>query len=192
MTLRRSLEFPATLPLAGLFPKLRIQFQMVLVQFGFGLWMSDVPLRSERAFYYGIHASIGISILALMVIRLAWRLINKVPTEPAGMPDWEKLAARAAHWLLYAVTFAAVLAGWMLAGSHRTPVDVKMFGFIDMPQLVAAGSPLHEPLEEVHELLAFTLIALVALHTAAAFWHHFGRHDDVLMRMVSRKAKQGT
>ncbi len=165
---------------------------MVLVQFGFGLWMSDVPLRSERAFYYGIHASIGISILALMVLRLAWRLMNKVPTEPAGMPDWEKLAARAAHWLLYAVTFAAMLAGWMLAGSHRTPVDVKMFGFIDMPQLVAAGSPLHEPLEEVHELLAFTLIALVTLHTAAALWHHFGRQDDVLMRMVSRKAKQGT
>lgn len=108
------------------------------------------------------------------------------------MPDWQKLAARSAHWLLYAVTFATALAGWMLAGSHRTPVDIKMFGLIDMPQLVAADSPLHELLEEVHVILAFTLIALVAVHTAAALWHHFGRRDDVLMRMVKAGPKQGT
>ena len=165
---------------------------MVLAQFGLGLWMDEVPPPSEEEFYYGIHASIGISILALMVLRFAWRLMNQVPSEPAGLPDWQKLAAHSAHWLLYAVTFATVLAGWMLAGSHDTPVDVKMFGLIDMPQLVAAGSPLHELLEEVHEFLAFTLIALVAVHTAAALWHHFGRHDDVLMRMVSGKARQRT
>jgi cytochrome b561 len=55
---------------------------MVLVQFCFGLWMSDVPPRSERLFYYGIHASMGISILALMVLRLLWRLSNRVPAEP--------------------------------------------------------------------------------------------------------------
>jgi len=158
---------------------------MVFAQFGLGLWMSDVPLRSERPFYYGIHASIGSSILALIVLRLVWRLANQVPADPASMPDWQKLAARAAHRLLYTVTFATVLAGWMLAGSHRPPVEVKMFGLIDMPQLVAAGSPLHEPLEEVHEFLAFTLIALVVVHTAAALWHHFGRRDGVLMRMVS-------
>lgn len=161
---------------------------MILMQFGLGIWMDEVPPRSERSFYYGIHASIGISILALMVLRLAWRLTNQVPAEPAGMPDWQKLVARLAHWLLYAVTFATVLAGWMLAGSHDTPVDVKMFGLIDMPQLVAAGSPLHEPLGEVHEFLAFTLIALVGVHTSAALWYHFGRHDDVLMRMVSGNA----
>jgi cytochrome b561 len=165
---------------------------MVLIQFSFGLWMSEVPQRSERAFYHGIHASIGISILALMVLRLAWRLTNQVPGEPPGMPDWQKLAARSAHWLLYAVTFATVLAGWMLAGSYRTPVGIKMFGLIDMPQLVTAGSSLHELLEEVHEILAFTLIALVTVHTAVALWHHFGRRDDVLMRMVQDRSKQGT
>jgi cytochrome b561 len=101
------------------------------------------------------------------------------------MPNWQKFAARIVHGFLYAVAFATVFAGWMLAGSHRTPVEIKMFGFIDMPQLVAAGSPLHNLLEEVHEFLAFTLITLVAMHTAAALWHHFGRHDNVLTRMVT-------
>ena len=61
---------------------------MILAQFGLGLWMSEVPPPSEEAFYYGIHASIGISILALMVFRLAWRLANQFPSEPTGMPDW--------------------------------------------------------------------------------------------------------
>ena len=167
---------------------------MVLVQFCFGLWMSEAPPRSERLFYYGIHASMGISILALMVLRLVWRLANRVPVpaEPPGMPNWRKFAARIVHWLLYAVTFATVFAGWMLAGSHRTPVEIKMFGFIDMPQLVAAGSPLHSLLEEVQEFLAFSLITLVVMHTAAALWHHFGRHDNVLMRMVSGGIRQET
>lgn len=165
---------------------------MVLVQFCFGLWMSDVPPRSERVFSSGIHASMGISILALMVLRLVWRLANRVPAEPPSMPNWQKFAAHIVHWFLYAVTFATVFAGWMLAGSHRTPVEIKMFGFIDMPQLVAAGSPLHNLLEEVHEFLALTLIALVAMPTAAALWHHLGRHDNVLTRMTSGSIRQET
>lgn len=64
---------------------------MVLVQFCFGLWMSDVPPRSERLFYYGIHASMGISILALMVLRLLWRLSNRVPAEPPRYAELAKI-----------------------------------------------------------------------------------------------------
>jgi len=158
---------------------------MILAQFGLGLWMDDVPTRAERPYYESLHASIGISILALMVLRLAWRAMNVKPAPPPGTPAWQRTVARGVHWALYVVTFAAVLAGWMLAGSDDQPIPVRMFGLIDMPQLVSAASPLHDLLGEVHETLVFTLIALVVVHTAAALYHMAVLRDGVMRRMVS-------
>ena len=116
-----------------------------------------------------------------------WWLLNVVPAEPAGTPAWQRRAAQLAHWGLYALIFAATVAGWALTGTMRAPIAVDLFGFIGMPQLVGPRLGQSRFLEEAHELLAYVLIALVVVHVAAALYHHFMLRDAVLLRMLGRK-----
>jgi len=158
---------------------------MVLGLFGFGLWMTEVPPRSEQLYYFAIHASVGITLLALMLVRYVWWMSNRAPAAPEGTPAWQRMAAKTSHRLLYLLTFATALAGWAMSGTFDKPLEPMLFGLVPVPQFLTAGSPYHELLMETHETLAFALIALVAVHTSAALYHHFVLRDGVLRRMVS-------
>ena len=84
----------------------------IIGMLAFGWWMNHIPARPDRFFYRSIHADIGYLLLALMVLRLVWRWINPVPAMPAETPKWERIAARAGHFALYAVVFLAIMLGW--------------------------------------------------------------------------------
>jgi len=157
---------------------------MVLALFVHGLWLEDIP-DDAATFQIWLHSAVGISLLAIAVAAFLWWLVNARPTEPAATPAWQRRAARIAHWALYALIFGATITGWALTGSMREPVGIDLFGFIGVPQLVAPGSGDHEFFEEAHEILANVLIALVAVHVAAALYHHFILRDGVLRRMLS-------
>lgn len=128
------------------------------------------------------HKSIGITVLMLAVLRLAWRAFNRPPPLPAGLPHWERLAARATHWLLYVLIFAMPLTGW--AYTSAAGYGPEWFGWLDLPDLVAASERLEEIFGAVHEALAVTLAAVAALHAAAALRHHCVLRDNVLKRML--------
>lgn len=157
---------------------------LLFIQIGIAFVMDEVPEHLER-YYLGWHASVGASILAVMIVRLVWASMNISPQQPATSPYWQHLAARSVHWALYLVTFATVIAGWALIGTERDPVTVELFGFIPLPHLAQPNSPYHDLLGEVHETLAFTLMALIIVHVAAALYHHVVLRDDVLRRMTS-------
>ena len=161
---------------------------MVLGLFPFGLWMVDVAPRSERPYYFAMHASLGITLLTLMLVRFIWWVTNVTPAPPEGMPAWQRTAAWISHRLLYFSTFATAIVGWLMSGTFEHPLEPKVFGLFLAPQLLSAGSPYHELLTEMHETLAFVLIALVGIHAAAALYHHFVLRDSVLRRMVSGAA----
>ena len=128
------------------------------------------------------HKSLGITIFGLASIRLLWRLASKVPADPSGMPRWQRVAARGSHTLFYVLLFALPLTGWMLSSASNYPVS--WFGLVQLPDLVAPNRDLHERLEEVHEVLAWTLASVAFVHIAAALKHHFFDRDDVLRRML--------
>ena len=86
------------------------------------------------------------------------------------------------------LTFATPIVGWLMSGTFEHPLEPKVFGLFPVPQLLAAASPYHELLTEMHETLAFALIGLVGVHAAAALYHHFVLRDSVLRRMVSDTA----
>lgn len=164
---------------------------LVLGLFVHGLWIEDIG-RDQRFYQTWLHSAVGISLLAIAVVAFLWWLVNKVPADPAGTPRLQGRAARLAHWGLYALIFVVALTGWALTGSLRTPVPVDLFGVISVPQLTSAASSSHEAhelWEELHEVLANVLIILVALHVAAALYHHFVLRDSVLLRMLGRKPK---
>jgi len=133
-----------------------------------------------------LHRSLGITILALAVVRLACRLADRSPELPASMASWQRTAAGAAHVLLYALLFLVPLTGWLLSSAEGDAVTV--FGLLELPTLAApAGADL---LEGFHEAMFNALVALATLHAAAALKHHFWDRDGVLRSMLPGRAGQ--
>jgi cytochrome b561 len=161
---------------------------LVLGLFAQGLWMEDLP-RAQRVLQTWLHAAFGISLLFVSALAFVWWLVNPAPAEPPAMPAWQRHAARLAHWALYGLIFAVTVTGWALTGTMREPVAIELIGLIPVPQLLGPGSGYHGMLEETHEVLANALIALAAVHVAAALYHHFVRRDGVLLRMLGAKPK---
>lgn len=128
------------------------------------------------------HKAVGITILALTVARIVWRLTHPAPPPPADIQPWERIAARASHIALYGFMLAMPLTGWaMVSGAKRRPLD--WFGAFDIPYL-SVTEPISEWGHDAHELLGWGLIALVVVHVAAALRHHFLLRDNVLARMT--------
>jgi cytochrome b561 len=128
------------------------------------------------------HKSVGITILALAILRLAWRQLNPTPALPQTLRPYERTLARWTHALLYLLLFAQPLSGWMMSSARGFPVS--WFGFFQLPDLVPKSRPLYEALLTTHATLALVLGAVVTLHVAGAVKHHFMLKDDVLRRML--------
>ena len=79
-----------------------------------------------------------------------------------------------------------------MSGTFKQPLEPKVLGIVPVPQLLEAGSPYRKLLEATHEWLAYALVAVVAVHAAAALYHHFVRRDPVLRRMLSGASRRET
>jgi cytochrome b561 len=158
---------------------------MILGAFGFGLYMTDLPFSPARLKLYNWHKWAGVTILALTVLRLLWRLSHRPPAPPA-MPAWQQQAYKATHGLMYALFFAVPLAGWVYSSASGFPVVV--FGVLPLPDLVAPDKAMAEDLKSVHAGLALALGAAIALHLAAVVQHQFIHKDGLLSRMLPRMA----
>lgn len=164
---------------------------LLIGQIAGGFYMHGLP--DENAAFkfqlYQLHKSFGITILALTVFRLVWRLTHKPPPLPAGMAAWERLAARATHWGFYALLLAIPLLGWLYVSASPFNVPTMLFGVVHLPHLpffegAADRRALAGALMGGHELMAKLAIALIVLHVGAALKHHFVNRDDVLARMA--------
>jgi len=128
------------------------------------------------------HKSLGITLLMLAVLRLLWRWTHPAPPHPAGSPRWQLWAARLTHVALYILMIALPLSGWLVASTSIVPW--KLWWLIPWPRIAAADKTLHEIAQDVHEALVWWLVAVLAVHVAAALWHHFAKRDTVLLRML--------
>lgn len=155
----------------------------ILVQGTIGLVMVELPKRPNVIPVYNLHKSIGLTILALVVLRLAWRLFDRRPPE-LPMPGWQRLVSRTAHVLLYALLFAVPLSGWLFdSASSLRPLF--WWGLLRMPSLTGGpDSQIKQFAGELHEVLFWSLVAVAALHAAGALKHHFIDRDDTLRRML--------
>jgi cytochrome b561 len=130
-----------------------------------------------------VHKSIGLTVLALTLARLAWRLGHRPPLLPAAMPGWEKTAAHATHFVFYAFMILVPLTGWIMTSAGTRPLN--WFFLFDVPKFaVTKGDILVGISGEGHELMGFAWAALIILHIAAALRHHVVLKDNVLRRMM--------
>jgi cytochrome b561 len=167
----------------------------VLALAALGLIMVHVhlPLR-ERFALYQLHKSIGVTVLLLACLRLAWRLLHQPPPLPSLMPPLQKMAAHGGHILLYVFLIFLPLSGWALVSASVLRVPTRLYGVIPWPHLPVLSTlsnkePIEAALKWVHRCTAWTLLAVIAGHAAAALYHHFIEHDDVLRRMLPRRRK---
>lgn len=157
---------------------------LLLAQATLGLVMVELPKKPSVITWYTLHKSLGLTILLFALLRLGWRLFDRRPEEPASMPRWQVIGARAGHVLLYALLFAVPLSGWLFdSASALRPL--VWWGVVPMPSLTGGAAPdLKALAEEAHELLFWLLALIAAGHAAAALVHHFVDRDEVLRRML--------
>lgn len=132
------------------------------------------------------HKSIGILILALTLVRVAWRLTHKPPLLPATMKPVLRWIAKATHILFYVLLLVLPLSGWWMSSAvpKRHPFGFGLFEmpFLPVPRGFASAGPAHF----IHVNLGFLMIGLVVLHFLAVLKHWLIDDDDVIARMLPR------
>ena len=162
---------------------------LILAQGVIGLSMVQMGLTPAKVRVFALHKSIGMTILALVLLRIAWRITERRPADPPAMPHWQRRAAHALHLTLYVLIVAIPLSGWWFNSTANAPL--VWFGWFDIPGLTGGYDPVWKPRAlMVHQALFWILVALLAGHVGAALWHHFRERDDVLRRMAIGSPKR--
>lgn len=150
-----------------------------------GTYMVDLPFSPTRLKLYNWHKWAGVTILALSVCRLVWRLMHPAPALPqatlAAMPAWQRMAHHGTHVALYALFFVVPLVGWAYSSAAGFPV--VLFGVWPLPDFVSADKALADLIKPWHQITALTMAALVLMHVGAALKHQFINRDGLLQRM---------
>jgi cytochrome b561 len=150
-----------------------------------GLWMTDLPRGPDKITVYALHKSLGLTVLALTLLRLAVRTRSATPALPDATPRWQRGLAHGMQVVLYLLLLALPLTGWIYNSASGFPL--RWFGLVALPALGAADPERKALFELLHEALFWTLATAVALHAGAALQHHFRNHDDILRRMLPRR-----
>ena len=142
-----------------------------------------------QEFLFDLHISTGVTLLGLLALRVAVRVVNRPPPLPSGISELERKVAHVGHAVLYALPALVIAAGWAETnfGGHT----VKWFG-VAMPRVFPeTGEDLQILSTDVHMWLAYTMLAVAAGHVAAAFKHRWIDGHDVIRRMTIGGRKTG-
>lgn len=142
-------------------------------------------IESKHAWLLAIHKPLGMTIFVLALIRLGFRLSHPPPPLPTDMPQWQKLAARASHWLLYTLMIAMPLIGWAMLSAGNYPVTLG--AGLRLPPILPADGPLFGWLRDAHRYLAWLFFLTFLAHMGAALMHGLIRRDGVLQSMTGGK-----
>ena len=155
---------------------------LIVVLLAVGLIMADMENSPDKFKLIGIHKEVGIVVLFLAALRLGWKVLDVSPLLPDSIGKLAQLGAKLLHLSLYALMFAMPITGWLMSSAAGFPVS--MFGLFIMPNLVAPDKAFGKDMNELHETLAWVLIALIVVHLLAALLHHFYYKDNILKRML--------
>ena len=155
--------------------------------FALGLWMVGLDYYSTwRKDAPELHKSIGLVLLAVMVLRVLWRFISPPPPALASYSRMTRIGATFGHAFLYLSLFAVMIAGYLI--STADGVGIPVFGLFEVPALVSGLPDQADTAGEIHLYLAWALVIFSGLHALAALKHHFIDRDATLTRMLGRKA----
>ena len=156
-----------------------------------GLLMGEMAASPLKVRIYALHKSLGLTLLAIVLLRLAWRTYAGASPSVPGMPRWQRTASDVSHWGLYALMLGMPLTGWWLNSAGGYPL--QWFGLFNLPKIDMTDEGRNAIATTLHELGFWVLVALVAVHAGAACFHHLVRRDITLLRMLpGRGAREAT
>ena len=154
---------------------------LLLVQYLIGWLMPDLHRDMKPGAPMTFHASIGLTILILIVLRLAWRMTHPVAPESSLAP-WQRLTSEAVHWLLYALVLATTITGWLFASFRGW--SMSFFYLVPMPMLASDNPAAGKVIDGLYQAMEWALLVVIGLHVAAALVHIFVYRNRVMQRML--------
>jgi cytochrome b561 len=154
---------------------------LLLVQYIIGWLMPDIHRGMQPGAAMTFHVSFGMLILTLIVLRFLWRLTHPVAPESA-LPGWQRLSSELVHWMLYVMVFATTLTGWLFASFRGW--SLSFFYLLPLPMLASDNAAAGKAIDGVHQAAEWLLLALIAIHVAAALAHIFIYRDQIMRRML--------
>lgn len=158
-----------------------------------GWYMTGLPFSPSRLKLYNWHKWLGVSLLALSLLRLLWRLTHRPPELPAAvsraMPRWQHWAHHGTHHAMYLLFFAVPLLGWAYSSAAGFPI--VFLGLLPLPDFVGADPALASAIKPLHGAAAWALVALIAMHVGAALKHQFIDRDGLIWRMLPGHSRPG-
>ena len=158
-------------------------FGLLIAQYIVGWTMPHIGRNTPVTMLISLHFSIGVLIIGVIIVRLAWRITHGEPAHEAGIPSWQLRLASVVDWLLYLLLIVVPFLGWLNASYRGMPIT--FFGLFGVPPLVGTHAAGWSWTGDIHVLIAeYAILSLVGLHVAAALYHRYVRHDQVLQRML--------
>lgn len=149
-----------------------------LAMLGLGSYIARMEVSLSNLWLFGFHKSLGLVLLSLALLRIAWHRFSPPPRPLEDGIAWHAALARGVHRLFYLLLLALPVSGWI--ASAATGIDTVVFGRWTLPRI----APVSERLELVgfalHGGLAACLALLLGLHILGAFH----RRDGTLRRMI--------
>jgi cytochrome b561 len=144
--------------------------------------VTDILPRDQEEWIIGLHRSIGVTVLALVCVRLVWRLVSPPPHLPRFTPLLMRRAAALGHTALYLLMVAVPVLGIVFTWSSGN--TVPFWGLFNLPNLMDPDPGLREFWIDLHAVLANTIMVLAGLHALSALFHHYVLKDGLLNRML--------
>src|SRR6201981_3539852 len=141
--------------------------------------------KEEAVALIQLHRSFGVTVWVVTLGRLVWRQFASFPNWPADMPQAMRVAAQWSEYALYALLLPQPILGLLHTTAHGDRVSLFFLG--QLPALIDRDRPLAKQLLVMHETVGLLLLGLIALHAAAALYHHFWRRDDTLEAMLPQR-----
>ncbi len=154
---------------------------LLVVQYLIGWLMPDIHRGMKPGAGMTFHISFGMTILVLIVLRLAWRLTHPVAPE-SSLPPWQRLSSEVVHWALYVLVLATTLTGWLFASFRGW--SVPLFYFMPMPMLASDNAAAGKAIDGLHQAAEWALLVVIGIHVAAALAHIFVYRDRIMQRML--------
>ena len=155
--------------------------QMAYDLFNLGVYTWNLTEEiSPRTFYFNLHKSIGVTIFALILIRILWRITHRPPALLASYKAWESKLASGAHHLLYLLMVALPLSGIIMAIYSK--YGIKWFGL----ELIKGldNKDMRELFYEAHEIIGLIILLVIIVHIIGALKHKFIDKDETLDRIL--------
>lgn len=154
---------------------------LLLTQYLIGWLMPDIKRNMSPGIAMTWHVSIGTVILALILVRFAWRLTHPVAPESSLQP-YQRLTSEAVHWLLYVLVLATTVSGWLFASARGW--KISWFFLAPLPMLTSGSRSLVRKLDGWHQDFEWALLIMIGIHIATALLHLLYYRDGVMRRML--------